>query len=148
MIPGTLVAIAPNSPRISSGACGLGSKLSMWLIPPCSQTRMHDTSRPVSAARGPRLELQEARQAQTQGSQRADTQHVTPRHAVASPIRTQLQVEHRTTSLSTGHGNGDSDSRSPGRIEGPPSRGIARKFNIRLTRRTRRYNEFIISWEV
>ena len=48
--PGTLVSMAPNSPRISAGASGLGSKLSMWLMPPWSQIRMHETSGPVASA--------------------------------------------------------------------------------------------------
>src|SRR5579883_922880 len=46
-MPGTLVGITPNSPRISAGASGLGSKLSIWLIPPWSQSRMQETSRSV-----------------------------------------------------------------------------------------------------
>ena len=51
-IPATLVGIVPNSPRTSTGASGFGSKLSMWLIPPWSQRRMHETSLPdvVAAA--------------------------------------------------------------------------------------------------
>ena len=33
-IPGTLVAIEPNAPRTSAGACGFRSTVSMWLGPP------------------------------------------------------------------------------------------------------------------
>src|SRR2546421_8711392 len=33
-IPGTLVGIAPNSPRYSSGPSGFGSHVSCWLGPP------------------------------------------------------------------------------------------------------------------
>src|SRR5580704_19754119 len=38
--PGTDVAMESNGPRISLGAVGLGSKVSMWLGPPESQTRI------------------------------------------------------------------------------------------------------------
>ena len=38
--PGTRVAMELNGPRISLGAVGLGSKVSMWLGPPESQTRI------------------------------------------------------------------------------------------------------------
>jgi hypothetical protein len=34
LIPGTLVAIDPNSPRTSAGARGFRSTVSMWLGPP------------------------------------------------------------------------------------------------------------------
>src|SRR5262245_38799237 len=40
--PGTCVRIAPNGPRMSSDAFGLGSKVSNWLGPPLSQMKMHD----------------------------------------------------------------------------------------------------------
>ncbi len=33
--PGTLVAMAPNSPRAGCGASGLGSHVSCWACPPC-----------------------------------------------------------------------------------------------------------------
>ena len=45
-IPGTLVAIGRNGPRISSGASGLGSQVSSWLGPPHRKIRMHDFARP------------------------------------------------------------------------------------------------------
>src|SRR6185437_8453047 len=38
-MPGTLVSIAPNGPRYSTGARGLGSQVSMWPGPPLSQNR-------------------------------------------------------------------------------------------------------------
>ena len=54
-IPGTFEAIGLYGPRISSGAPGLRSQVSMWLGPPQSRTKMHDRSaappdspRPVS----------------------------------------------------------------------------------------------------
>ena len=40
--PGTTVGIGANSPRYSAGACGLRSKVSMWLIPPHSQSTISD----------------------------------------------------------------------------------------------------------
>src|SRR5207248_101390 len=55
LIPGTFEAIGLYGPRISSGAPGLRSQVSMWLGPPQSRTKMHDRSaaprdspRPVS----------------------------------------------------------------------------------------------------
>src|SRR5690242_11091899 len=39
-MPGTLVSIAPNGPRYSAGARGLGSQVSMWPGPPLSQNRI------------------------------------------------------------------------------------------------------------
>src|SRR3954451_11884478 len=44
-IPGTLVDIAPNSPRYSKGAYGLGSHVSCWLGPPRIQRMITDFSR-------------------------------------------------------------------------------------------------------
>src|SRR5262245_34902044 len=43
-IPGTFEAIGLYGPRISSGAPGLRSQVSMWLGPPQSRTKMHDRS--------------------------------------------------------------------------------------------------------
>src|SRR5207244_12905118 len=40
----------PNSPRISTGASGLGSKVSMWLGPPCIHMRMQLTLRRCAGA--------------------------------------------------------------------------------------------------
>ncbi len=39
-MPGTFVRIAANSPRVSEGASGLGSKVSMCEGPPSIQMRM------------------------------------------------------------------------------------------------------------
>ena len=36
-MPGTLVLMGLNSPRISTGASGFGSKVSCWGGPPCNQ---------------------------------------------------------------------------------------------------------------
>src|SRR5687768_935545 len=41
-MPGTLVLIAPNSPRISCGVSGFGSNVSIWLGPPPIQRRMQE----------------------------------------------------------------------------------------------------------
>ena len=43
--PGTLVSIVPKGPRISPGASGLGSHVSMWLGPPESQKRITEVLR-------------------------------------------------------------------------------------------------------
>ena len=52
--PGSLVPIVPNGPRISGGACGLTSQVSMWLGPPVIHNRITllrpGSGRPVSAA--------------------------------------------------------------------------------------------------
>ena len=51
---GTAVEIGENSPRISTGASGLGSQVSNWLGPPRIQRMITElarrTSRPVEAA--------------------------------------------------------------------------------------------------
>src|SRR5262245_8947561 len=44
-MPGTLVGIAPNSPRYSIGASGFGSHVSCWLGPPRIQRMMTEFSR-------------------------------------------------------------------------------------------------------
>ena len=44
-VPGTLVGIGRNSPRISEGALGFKSYMSMWLGPPNIHKRMQFTSR-------------------------------------------------------------------------------------------------------
>src|SRR6185312_3841732 len=41
-MPGTLVLIGLNSPRISAGSFGLRSYISMWLGPPACQIRITD----------------------------------------------------------------------------------------------------------
>src|SRR5436309_86429 len=41
-MPGTLVEMVPNSPRMAASASGLGSKVSIWLGPPSIHSRMHD----------------------------------------------------------------------------------------------------------
>src|SRR5438876_7241515 len=43
-MPETFVGMALNSPRISWGASGLGSNVSIWLGPPPIQRRMTDVS--------------------------------------------------------------------------------------------------------
>src|SRR5882672_7090129 len=47
-MPGTFVEIVWNGPRISRGASGFGSHMSMWLGPPESQKRMTLVLGPVS----------------------------------------------------------------------------------------------------
>src|SRR5436305_14266609 len=47
-IPGTLVGIAPNSPRYSIGASGFGSQVSCWLGPPLIQRIITDRSREIA----------------------------------------------------------------------------------------------------
>src|SRR5947209_7855929 len=42
--PGTLEAMQPSSPRISSGASGLGSKVSSWLGEPYMNRRTLDST--------------------------------------------------------------------------------------------------------
>ena len=44
--PGVRVAIVLKPPRISLGASGLGSQVSMWLGPPHWKIRMQDFARP------------------------------------------------------------------------------------------------------
>ena len=44
-MPGTFVWIGRNSPRISAGAFGFISYMSMWLGPPMSSTMMTDFGR-------------------------------------------------------------------------------------------------------
>src|SRR5690348_383788 len=41
-MPETLVLMGLNSPRTLVGASGLGSQISMWLGPPCKNTRITD----------------------------------------------------------------------------------------------------------
>src|SRR5271170_1956308 len=45
-VPGILVLIGLNSPRILRGASGLGSQISMWLGPPCRKTMITDFALP------------------------------------------------------------------------------------------------------
>src|SRR5688572_18811419 len=55
-MPGMEVSMGRNSPRISAGASGLGSNVSMWLGPPAIQRRMQDLGRgPPGAAAARRL---------------------------------------------------------------------------------------------
>ena len=48
--PGVHVWMGLSSPRISAGASGLRSYMSIWLGPPSSQSRMQFTSRPLRFA--------------------------------------------------------------------------------------------------
>ena len=48
-MPGTLVSMALKSPRMLVGASGLGSQMSMWLGPPCRNSRMTEFARPKPA---------------------------------------------------------------------------------------------------
>src|SRR5262249_33306486 len=43
-MPGTLVRIVLNSPRISGGCSGLGSNVSRWLIPPLRKISTHESA--------------------------------------------------------------------------------------------------------
>src|SRR5450755_3202967 len=45
-VPGIFVLMGLNSPRILSGASGLGSQISMWLGPPCRKTMITDFALP------------------------------------------------------------------------------------------------------
>src|SRR5713101_946300 len=49
-MPGTLVLMGLNSPRILEGASGLGSQMSMWLGPPCRNSMMTDLAAPKDFA--------------------------------------------------------------------------------------------------
>ena len=40
LVPGILVLMGLNSPRMLAGASGLGSQMSMWLGPPCRKIMM------------------------------------------------------------------------------------------------------------
>src|SRR5438105_223942 len=53
-MPGTAVAMGLNSPRISAGASGLGSQVSMWLTPPQQYSTMHGFARSRHVATRPR----------------------------------------------------------------------------------------------
>ncbi len=44
-VPGTLVLMGFQMPRISAGASGLGSNVSNWLGPPARNKKIHETSR-------------------------------------------------------------------------------------------------------
>src|SRR3954466_9439186 len=46
-MPGTFVLMAPNSPRYSMGASGLGSQVSCWLGPPRIQRMITDFCREI-----------------------------------------------------------------------------------------------------
>ena len=41
-VPGILVLMGLNSPRMLAGASGFGSQMSMWLGPPCRNTMITD----------------------------------------------------------------------------------------------------------
>src|SRR6266436_3382761 len=45
-VPGILVLIGFNSPRMLAGASGFGSQMSIWLGPPCRKTMMTDFALP------------------------------------------------------------------------------------------------------
>ena len=70
-MPGTLVDIAWNSPRISAGASGLGSNVSKWLGPPSSQIRMQLV---LATPRIARRRTQTQRIDETASQQRAESQ--------------------------------------------------------------------------
>src|SRR5215510_5516557 len=50
-MPGILVLIGLNSPRILEGASGLGSQMSRWLGPPWRKRRMTDLALPKGLPR-------------------------------------------------------------------------------------------------
>ena len=56
--PATLEGMQPSSPRISSGASGLGSNVSSWLGEPYMKRRMHDLAcpKPGRRAAGPSID--------------------------------------------------------------------------------------------
>ena len=49
-VPGILVGMPLNSPRMLSGASGLGSQMSMWLGPPWRKIMMTDFALPKPRA--------------------------------------------------------------------------------------------------
>ena len=82
-MPGTFVSITPNSPRISTGASGLGSKLSMWLMPALEPEQDARDVLPGRRRRGPRP--QEIGQAQAQRRERSDPEEI--RRVTPSQLR-------------------------------------------------------------
>ena len=116
--PGVLVAIGLNSPRISSGASGLGSQVSSWLGPPHMKTSRHDFARPKPSAEprrrggaareearhgqpgqreGPgadRLAASCAHPAESRAARSIGSHGVTPRLAVAASVPVASDVQH------------------------------------------------------
>ena len=101
--PGTLDGMQPSSPRISSGASGLGSNVSSWLGEPYMKSRMHDLAWPnpgrlaagtIAAARACDKCCNSGR-ASPSKPERADLKQLAPRQAVAETFRTAQDPEHR-----------------------------------------------------
>ena len=92
-VPGILVLIGLNSPRMFAGASGLGSQISMWLGPPCRKIMITVLATAESARAGvfagrrwrpePVAPEEEVRQIQPQHSDRADAQQLAPRGSFA-----------------------------------------------------------------
>src|SRR5262249_37245328 len=84
--PGSEVAIGLNSPRISAGACGFMSNMSMWLGPPSRLNMMTEralprggVSPPVARNRRGKVQPPNSAKAPTRSSSR----RVTPSHVLA-----------------------------------------------------------------
>ena len=101
--PGTLEAMQPSSPRISTGASGLGSNVSIWLGDPYMNSRMHDFAWP-----NPWSPVVEARAAGSNSPacpappspspskpKRADVQEISPGQPITEPFRTTQNANHR-----------------------------------------------------
>ena len=83
-MPGTLVAIGRNSPRIPSGASGFMSNESMWLSPPVKNTRITDLARGGDALvrlAALRTRSQEVGQAEAQQPRESHLNELTPNNA-------------------------------------------------------------------
>ena len=92
-----------NSPRISAGASGFMSNVSRWEGPPFKKMTMHDFAFPKEAGgRGDRSEAcawapQQFRQRESQQTQAADTQQLTPAWREPSAPRRVRARRHGTT---------------------------------------------------
>ena len=87
--PGRAVAIVPNGPRISRGASGLGSHVSMWLGPPVIHNRITLLLPAHGLAAGGR-DLRSSQQAR-QGES-ADARQTGLEHAAAANDREALAL--------------------------------------------------------
>ena len=98
-MPGTLVLIGLNSPRIFEGASGFGSQMSMWLGPPCRKMKMTDLAlpQPLRCLLGSgwslrrRLQPQHVGQREAEDARAADAKEFTAAPTVARCARV-LQV--------------------------------------------------------
>ena len=97
-MPGTLVSIGLNGPRISAGASGFMSQVSSWLGPPTRNSMMQFMSRAAVGAPG-RLEREQVAERQAEQAQRARVQEVAALQAVAEVHRlVGVELNHGQTS--------------------------------------------------